>query len=97
MRPIDSYDFGILSDRDHQVLQLLAHGTTNNDIAHCLGLTPGTVRNVIAAILNRLGVADRTQAALLAYHAGLAHDTLLPFWTENQREGGLAPQAVSEI
>ena len=72
MRAIDSIDFSALTDREQDVLRLLAHGMTNKDIAEYLGLATGTVRNTIAAIQNRLGVADRTQAALVAYHAGLA-------------------------
>jgi DNA-binding NarL/FixJ family response regulator len=73
MRPIDSFDFSTLTDRERDVLSLLARGMTNKEIAACLGLATGTVRNTIAAIQNRLGVADRTQAALVAYHAGLAN------------------------
>lgn len=72
MRSIDSFDFSALSAREQDVLRLLARGMTNKDIAAYLGLATGTVRNTIAAIQNRLGVADRTQAALVAYHAGLA-------------------------
>jgi len=75
MRPIDSFDFSTLTDREQDVLRLLARGMTNKDIAECLGLATGTVRNTIAAIQNRLGVADRTQAALVAYHAGFANST----------------------
>ena len=73
MRPIDSFDFSALTDREQDVLCLLARGMTNKEIAEYLGLATGTVRNTIAAIQNRLGVADRTQAALVTYHAGLAN------------------------
>jgi DNA-binding CsgD family transcriptional regulator len=60
------------SARERQVLQFLARGVTNVQIAEDLGLSAGRVRNVVADLLNKLGVVDRTQAALLAYRYGLA-------------------------
>jgi FixJ family two-component response regulator len=53
------------------VLRLLARGSSNADIAQSLNLTEGTVRNYVSAILAKLGVTDRTQAALLALRHGL--------------------------
>jgi DNA-binding NarL/FixJ family response regulator len=61
--------FASLTDRESEVLHLLAGGATNANIARALGLAEGTVRNVVARITVKLGVADRTQAALLAFHA----------------------------
>ena len=48
-----------------------AQGLTNAEIAERLFLTRGTVRNYVSAILAKLGVEDRTQAALLAVNYGL--------------------------
>lgn len=60
-----------LSDRELDVLRLLARGLSNADIAKRLYLSEGTVRNYVSAILTKLQVADRTQAALLALRYGL--------------------------
>lgn len=61
-----------LSDREREVLRLLARGLSNKDIAAQLFLSQGTVRNHVSVIFEKLGVADRTQAALLAVRSGLA-------------------------
>jgi len=60
-----------LSERELDVLKLLAGGLTNAEIAERLYLTKGTVRNYVSAILAKLGVEDRTQAALIAVRHGL--------------------------
>ncbi|MFZ6028443.1 MAG: response regulator [Chloroflexota bacterium] len=61
-----------LNEREKDVLRLLACGLTNADIAARLYLSEGTVRNYVSSILNKLDVADRTQAAVLALRCGLA-------------------------
>ena len=61
-----------LSEREREVLGLLARGMTNAEIAAALYLSEGTVRNYVSAILEKLDVADRTQAAVLALRHGLA-------------------------
>ena len=60
-----------LSERELQVLRLLGRGLLNADIAAALDLSEGTVRNYVSAILNKLTLADRTQAALFALRHGL--------------------------
>lgn len=62
----------MLSERELDVLRLLARGMNNPEIAIKLSLSEGTVRNYVSSILTKLDVTDRTQAALLAAHAGLA-------------------------
>ncbi|HNT76421.1 MAG TPA: response regulator transcription factor [Anaerolineae bacterium] len=61
-----------LSERELEVLRLLARGLSNADIAGRLYLSEGTVRNYVSAILAKLNVADRTQAAVMALRYGLA-------------------------
>jgi DNA-binding NarL/FixJ family response regulator len=60
-----------LSEREHEVLHLLARGLSNAAIAQTLHLSEGTVRNYVSTILVKLDVADRTQAAILAIRQGL--------------------------
>jgi DNA-binding NarL/FixJ family response regulator len=60
-----------LSEREREVLSLLARGLSNADIAARLFLSEGTVRNYVSAIFVKLGVSDRTQAAVLALKYGL--------------------------
>lgn len=63
-----------LSEREVEVLKLLARGLTNADIAQRLFLSEGTVRNYVSAILAKLDVTDRTQAAILALRYGLVDE-----------------------
>ncbi|MBX0327820.1 response regulator transcription factor [Oscillochloris sp. ZM17-4] len=60
-----------LTGREVDVLRLVARGFSNADIAEQLHLSEGTVRNHVSAILAKLGLADRTQAALIAMQHGL--------------------------
>ena len=60
-----------LTEREIEVLAQLAHGFSNVEIAKRLHLSEGTVRNHISAILTKLEVSDRTQAAILAIQHGL--------------------------
>lgn len=61
-----------LTERERDVLRLIAHGESNKGIALRLHLTEGTVKGYVSAILAKLSVADRTQAALYAVRHGLA-------------------------
>jgi DNA-binding NarL/FixJ family response regulator len=60
----------LLSAREHQVLVLLARGYTNREIAEQLVITPSTVKVHVEHILAKLGVSDRTQAAVQAIELG---------------------------
>lgn len=60
-----------LSIRELEVLQLLAQGLTNREIAQTLTLSASTVKNHVEHILTKLGVSDRTQAAVHAFELGL--------------------------
>jgi DNA-binding NarL/FixJ family response regulator len=56
----------VLSDREREVLQLVAQGLTNKEIAAALGITEKTARNHISHILDKLGLSRRTEAAAYA-------------------------------
>jgi DNA-binding NarL/FixJ family response regulator len=60
-----------LSEREREVLRLLARGLPNGEIAARLFLSEGTVRNYVSAIFAKLGVADRAQAMVVALRGGL--------------------------
>ncbi len=63
--------FPELTDREHDILTLIARGYTNTAIADCLYLSPKTVRNYVSNIFTKLQVADRAQAIIRAREAGL--------------------------
>jgi DNA-binding NarL/FixJ family response regulator len=60
-----------LSEREQEILRLLAQGMTNREIAQRLYLAEGTVKNYVTNILGKIGARDRTQAALRAQELGL--------------------------
>jgi DNA-binding NarL/FixJ family response regulator len=72
--PVDAAPLAELSPRERDVLALLARGLSNADIAGRIHLSEGTVRNYVSTILGKLGVTDRTQAAILGIRAGLLGD-----------------------
>jgi len=65
--------FPQLTDREREVLELVAQGRSNADIAGRLQLSQKTVRNHVSNILTKLQVADRAQAIVRARDAGLGH------------------------
>lgn len=60
-----------LNSREREILQLLARGMSNREIAARLALSEGTIRNYVSQILDKLGVTDRTQAVVIALRHGL--------------------------
>jgi DNA-binding NarL/FixJ family response regulator len=63
--------FPDLTDRERELLRLIAQGLSNNDIAARLNISGKTVSNHISNIFNKLQVADRAQAMIRAREAGL--------------------------
>ncbi|MBW4632939.1 MAG: response regulator transcription factor [Iphinoe sp. HA4291-MV1] len=66
-----------LTQREQEILSLLASGKTNQQIAQTLYITPGTVRVHVHAILHKLGVSDRTQAVIVAIKKQLIKSDLI--------------------
>lgn len=70
--------FADLTERERDVLKILARGYSNKEIGQTLFLTETTVKGYVSTILSKLGVADRTQAALLAVRYKLVGMDELP-------------------
>lgn len=63
-----------LTPREREVLTALAGGSTNKEIAIALSITPGTVKTHVERLIGKLGVRDRTQAAILATRHGIGRE-----------------------
>ena len=70
-RPTERADFPKLTDREQEVLALLAQGPSNQEVADHMGIGLKTTRNHVSNILARLQVAGRTEAVARARAAGL--------------------------
>jgi NarL family two-component system response regulator LiaR len=68
----DATEAASLSDRELEVLRLIAQGQENAEIAQTLGISPLTAKNHVSNILAKLGVPGRVQAAIYAVRQGLA-------------------------
>ncbi|HEY2093737.1 MAG TPA: response regulator transcription factor [Thermoanaerobaculia bacterium] len=60
-----------LTDRETEVVRLMAGGFSNKEIAHALGTAEGTIKNHVSNILAKLGARDRTRAVLRALERGM--------------------------
>lgn len=70
-KPVDSYK---LTPREMDILRHLAKGESNREIAEYLGIVDGTVKLHVRAVLKKLGVQSRVQAAVLAVSEGLCEE-----------------------
>ncbi|HKL51665.1 MAG TPA: response regulator transcription factor [Wenzhouxiangellaceae bacterium] len=59
-----------LTERETEILRLMAGGYSNKEIANALSVAEGTVKNHVSSILSKLGVRDRTRAVLKAFELG---------------------------
>lgn len=76
LQTVDDRFLQKLTPREREVFALLPSGASNNTLASKLGISAGTVKIHIERILSKLGVADRTQAAVKAVEAGFKSDGL---------------------
>ncbi|PJK07263.1 DNA-binding response regulator [Lysobacteraceae bacterium NML120232] len=60
-----------LTERETEILRLMAGGFSNKEIASSLNVAEGTIKNHVSSILSKLGVRDRTRAVLRAFELGL--------------------------
>jgi DNA-binding NarL/FixJ family response regulator len=64
---------GLLTDRECEVLRLVAAGMSNGEIADHLHISPATAKTHVAHLLTKLDARDRVQLVIIAYQAGLVH------------------------
>jgi DNA-binding NarL/FixJ family response regulator len=69
--PAASSSLDELTDREREILRLIAQGNSNAELAQQLYLSEATIKTHVSAILRKLGVRDRVQAVIAAYEAGL--------------------------
>ena len=69
--PSDARSLDALTDREREILTLIASGLSNAELAERLHLSETTVKTHVSAVLRKLGVRDRVQAVIAAYDAGL--------------------------
>ncbi|MEO5918551.1 MAG: response regulator transcription factor [Candidatus Limnocylindrales bacterium] len=72
---VDATVFPELTDREREILDMVARGLSNTEITQRLGVAPKTIRNHVSNIFSKLQVADRAQAIVRAREAGLGGAT----------------------
>jgi DNA-binding NarL/FixJ family response regulator len=70
-RARDDDRLNLLTERETEVLELLAAGRTNSELAGALGVGEGTIKTHVSHVLTKLGLRDRAQAIVFAYESGL--------------------------
>jgi DNA-binding NarL/FixJ family response regulator len=76
-QPKPAYQLDVLTERERQVMALVAGGLTNREIADRLVMSPATARTHVSRAMTKLGARDRTQLAVFAYETGLVR----PGWS----------------
>ncbi len=71
--PVDDSRLADLTERELEVLRLLASGLSNREIADSLYIGETTAKTHVSHVLTKLAVRDRVQAVVLAYEAGVVH------------------------
>ncbi|MFJ9588725.1 response regulator [Streptomyces acidicola] len=88
-RPAPDSSLEGLTDREREVLLLVARGLSNTDIAQYLHLSHGTVKTHIGRLLSKLRARDRAQLVISAYESGLVSVTIAPERRVQPGSGGL--------
>ncbi|HEX2290149.1 MAG TPA: response regulator transcription factor, partial [Pseudonocardiaceae bacterium] len=70
-QPVDTAALSALTDREREVMALVAQGLSNEDIASTLFVSPATAKTHVSRAMVKLGARDRAQLVVIAYEAGL--------------------------
>jgi DNA-binding NarL/FixJ family response regulator len=70
-RPVDAARLSVLTEREREVMSLVATGMTNDEIAAALYLSPLTAKTHVSRAMGKLGARDRAQLVVIAYETGL--------------------------
>ena len=70
-RAVDEGELQRLTERETEILRLLATGKSNSELAAYLFLGEGTIKTHVSSVLTKLGLRDRMQAVIFAYESGL--------------------------
>jgi DNA-binding NarL/FixJ family response regulator len=76
-QPHPAAELDAITQREREVMALVADGLTNDEIAHKLYMSPATVRTHVSRAMTKLGVRDRAQLVVLAYELGLVRPNWL--------------------
>lgn len=79
--PERARDLDVLTDREREVMALVAEGLTNDEISERLIMSPATAKTHVSRAMIKLGARDRAQLVVFAYESGLVR----PGWAEDQR------------
>jgi DNA-binding NarL/FixJ family response regulator len=71
MEPRPAPDLAVLTDREREVMALVAHGLSNDEIAEQLVVSPATAKTHVSRAMVKLGARDRAQLVVFAYESGL--------------------------
>ena len=93
MRSSGCLSFDGLTAREREVLEILARGLNNSEIAGRLKINEKTARNHVSIIFSKLGVGSRTQAVVLAREAGFGR-RMIPEWCRIRVSFGSGPTLV---
>jgi len=88
----------VLTDREREVLELVARGMSNAEIAEHLTISPATAKTHVAHLLTKLDARDRIQLVILAYQSGLVQASQLPLSGQlHERERAVATGRDQEV
>ncbi len=62
---------GLLTDREREVLEAVAHGLSNSEVAEQLFMSHATAKTHVSRLLTKLGARDRAQLVMIAYESGM--------------------------
>lgn len=91
-------DLACLTPREWQVLELISHGLTNGDVATRLGVTVHAVKFHLSSIYRKLGVTNRTEAAVAFFHDTTSQAAAASTWPPQSRAGleSASPQPAGQ-